>query len=61
MLGMPVPPLQVDMMEILYRAAKQESLKDVDIAFQSMPKAKAVFDYLVAKSLQVHHPVHCAL
>ena len=53
---MPVAPLQADMMEILYRAAKQESLKDANIAFQGMPKAKAVFEYLVAKPLQVHQP-----
>ena len=41
------------MMEILYRAAKQDSLKDVNIAFQGLPKVNAVFEYLVAKPLQV--------
>ena len=51
-----VPPLQADIMEILYRAAKQDSLKDVNIAFQGLPKVKAVFEYLVAKPLQVPQP-----
>lgn len=50
---LPVPPLQADMMEILYRAAKQDCLKDVNIAFQALPKVKGVFEYLVAKPLQV--------
>lgn len=51
---MHVLPLQADMMEILYRAAKQDGLQDANMAFQGLPKAKAVFDYLVAKPVQVH-------
>ena len=43
-------------MEILYRAAKQDSLKHVNIAFQDLPKVKAVFEHLVAKPLQVPQP-----
>lgn len=45
--------LQADMMEILYRAAKQDGLKDVNTAFQGLPKVKAMFEYLVAKPIQV--------
>ena len=49
------------MMEILYRAAKQDGLKEVNIAFQGLPKVKAVFEYLVAKPLQVPLPwLYCA-
>lgn len=46
-------PLQADLMEILYRAAKQDGVKDANIAFQGLPKAKAVFEHLVAKPVQV--------
>lgn len=46
-------PLQADLMEILYRAAKQDGMTATNIAFQGLPKAKAVFEYLVAKPVQV--------
>ena len=46
-------PLQADLMEILYRAAKQDGMTDTNMAFQGLPKAKAVFEHLVAKPVQV--------
>lgn len=45
--------MQADVMEILYRAAKQDTLKDGGIAFQGHPKVKAIFDALVSKPVQV--------
>ena len=40
-------------MEILYRTAKQDSMKDGGITFQGHPKVKAIFESLVSKSVQV--------
>ena len=40
-------------MEILYRAAKQDKLEDDGITFKDLPKADAVFKYLVAKPIKV--------
>jgi len=40
-------------MEILYRAAKQDTLRDGGITFQGQPKVKAIFEALVNKSVQV--------
>lgn len=40
-------------MEVLYRAAKQDSLNDSSTAFQGLPKVQSVFEYLVAKPLKV--------
>ena len=44
---------QADVMEILYRAAKQDTLRDGGITFQGQPKVKALFEALVNKSVQV--------
>ncbi len=44
---------QADVMEILYRAAKQDTLKDGGIAFQGQPTVKAIFESLISKSVQV--------
>ncbi|DBA95844.1 hypothetical protein WJX77_010833 [Trebouxia sp. C0004] len=43
---------QADAMEILYRAAKQDTLRDGGITFQGQPKVKAIFEALVNKSVQ---------
>ena len=40
-------------MEILYRAAKQDTLRDGGITFRGQPKVKAIFEVLVNKSVQV--------
>ena len=42
-------------MEILYRAAKQDTLKDGGITFQGHPRFKAIFATLVNMSIQVKH------
>ena len=44
---------QADVMEIMYRAAKQDTLRDGGITFQGQPKVKAIFEALVDKSVQV--------
>ncbi len=44
---------QADVMEVLYRAAKQDTLRDGGITFQGQPKVKAIFEALVNKSVQV--------
>lgn len=46
-------------MEILYRAAKQDTLKDGGITFQGQPQVKAIFESLVNKSVQVLLPADC--
>ncbi|KAA6422484.1 MAG: hypothetical protein FRX49_07659 [Trebouxia sp. A1-2] len=45
-------PTQADVMEILYRAAKQDTLRDGGSTFQGQPKVKAIFEALVNKSVQ---------
>lgn len=47
-------------MEILYRAAKQDTLKDGGITFQGQHQVKAIFESLVNKSVQVFLPADCS-
>lgn len=53
--------LQVDLMDILYRAAKHGHTQGAEAAFENHPAVSSMFETLVQKRARVRrHPLPCS-